>query len=60
MADTQLILQRSHVALAVPQLLNDADAVWVRKNSKECGKFPGDQQSVRHGSLPFYLKDSNL
>jgi hypothetical protein len=49
-------LQRFHVTLAIPQLLDDADAVRVPKNSKECGKLPSDQKSVRHGSSPFCYK----
>jgi hypothetical protein len=52
MADTQPVLQRLHVALPIPQLLDDTDAVRVRKNSKECGKLLRDQKSVRHGALP--------
>jgi hypothetical protein len=56
LADTYHGLQRFHVALAIPQLLNDADAVRVRQNRKEGGKLLGDQKSVRHGSLPFCHK----
>ena len=41
MADTQRILQRFHVTLAITQLLNDANAVRVPKSSKEFGKLPG-------------------
>jgi hypothetical protein len=53
MAYSESVLQRFHVALAIPQLLDDADAVRVRKNCKECGKLLGDEKSMRHRSLPF-------
>jgi hypothetical protein len=42
MTDTQAVLQRFHVVLAIPQLFNYANAMRVPKNSKKCGKLPGD------------------
>jgi hypothetical protein len=56
MADSELVLQRSYVALAIPQLLDDSDALRVPKDAKKRGKLPGDQNSVRHGSSSFCYK----
>jgi hypothetical protein len=53
MADPQCVLQGSYVALAVPQFLDDADAVWVRKDREKGSKFFRDEKSVRHSSSPF-------
>ena len=59
MADAQAVLQGFHVALTVPQLLDDANAVRMPKSSKESGKLLGDENSVRHGiALVFQDSDS--
>jgi hypothetical protein len=60
MADAQRVSQRFHRALAVPQFLDDADAVRVPKDSKEFGKLPGHENSVRHGSSPSCSKFQKL
>ena len=56
MTDSQRVLQPFHVALAIPQLLNNADAVPMREHGKKCGKLFCDQNSVRHGQSPFRCK----
>jgi hypothetical protein len=60
MADAQRVSQRFHVALAVPQFLDDANAVRVPKNSKQFGKLPRHENSVRHGSSPSCSKFQKL
>src|ERR1043165_5583683 len=55
MAEAQGVLQRFHVAFAVPQLLDEADAVRVRKHGKQCGQFLRDENSMRHCSSPCFL-----
>lgn len=59
-ADAKGLLQGIHIMFPVPQLLNDADPVWMRKRSQEFRKFLDHQSTVRQSAPSLRPKDSNI